>query len=118
MVKNLDKIRTPGVVVNDGEYHYYLFANLLTSTRAARVKYSQTVASDMDGVIEAFRRGVPDLDLGRSTYAQVRALLCMAAIITKRGPWLCIPDDLLKVLMFDSIPIRKEHGNKSALSNL
>lgn len=71
VVKNLDKIRTPGVVVNDGDITTGIRKPTNLDSKRLEVKYGPDGGSDMDGVIE-LRRGVPDLDLGRSTYAQVR----------------------------------------------
>lgn len=71
VVKNLDKIRTPGVVVNDGDITTGIRKPTNLDSKRLEVKYGPDGGSDMDGVIE-LRRGVPDLDLGRSSYAQVR----------------------------------------------
>lgn len=71
VVKNLDKIRTPGVVVNDGVITTGIRKPTNLDSKRLEVKYGPDGGSDMDGVIE-LRRGVPDLDLGRSSYAQVR----------------------------------------------
>jgi hypothetical protein len=71
VVKNLDKIRTPGVVVRDGDITTGIRKPSNLDSKRLEVKYGPDGGSDMDGVIE-LRRGVRDLDLGNSHYAQVR----------------------------------------------
>ena len=51
----------------------FRFPESLDSSRLA-IRYSEDGGSDKDGVIE-IRRGVKDLDLGDSHYAQVRILV-------------------------------------------
>lgn len=59
---------------NDGEkVPPFRFPESLDSSRLA-IRYSEDGGSDKDGVIE-IRRGVKDLDLGDSHYAQVRILV-------------------------------------------
>ena len=67
-----EKIRTPGVVVDEKGI---LFTGLKTpraiSSKRVSVKYAEDGGTDMDGVI-LMRRGVKELSLGGSNYAQVR----------------------------------------------
>lgn len=72
LMANLDKIRTPGVVVDeDGNYISTIKPPEPISSKRVKVRYGDEGGGDMDGVIQ-LRRGVEDLDLGNSHYAQVR----------------------------------------------
>lgn len=67
-----DKIRTPGVVVDEkGLLTTGLKPPAVVSSKRVKVRYAESGGTDMDGVIQ-IRRGVPDLDLGAARYAQVR----------------------------------------------
>lgn len=77
-----DVYNDPGLIKSVGEYHStdagtsYKKLQYPASIDSKRVKiqYGDEGGSDKDGVIE-IRRGVPDLNLGNSHYAQVRILV-------------------------------------------
>ena len=72
VMANRDKIRTPGVVVDEnGILSTGLKPPTKVSSKRLRIRYAEDGGTDMDGVIQ-LRRGVQDLDLGGSSYAQVR----------------------------------------------
>lgn len=76
-VYNLEKIKT----INDYTSHddgktfdpKWVYPESMDSKRMM-VRYAEDGGKDKDGLIE-LRRGVPDLDLGNSNYAQVRILV-------------------------------------------
>lgn len=69
---NREKIRTPGVVVDEkGILSTGLKTPRAISSKRVSVKYAEDGGTDMDGVI-LMRRGVKELSLGGSNYAQVR----------------------------------------------
>lgn len=72
LYQNLDKLRTPVDirVDSDGNPNKLRPIENVDSKRVM-IKYAEEGGVDRDGVIE-LRRGVPDLDLGNSNYAQVR----------------------------------------------
>jgi len=72
LVNNKDKIRMVTNWSEDGG-RSYLGLEPITSVSSKRIgiKYKEDGGSDMDGVIE-LRRGVKDISLGESKYAQVR----------------------------------------------
>lgn len=65
-------IKAPGVNVEDrGRTVYGIEKPTAISSKRVKVRYGPDGGADMDGVIEV-RRGVKDLSLGGSNYAQVR----------------------------------------------
>lgn len=72
LLKSQDKIKTIGTHTSDAglTYEKPKPPTNVDSKRIA-VRYGPDGGEDMDGVIE-LRRGVPDLDMGNSRYAQVR----------------------------------------------
>ena len=67
-----DKIRTPGVVIDEkGLLSTGLRTPRAISSKKVAIKYAEDGGTDMDGVI-LLRRGVKELSLGGSNYAQVR----------------------------------------------
>ena len=108
VVKNLDKIRTPGVVVNDGDITTGIRKPTNLDSKRLEVKYGPDGGSDMDGVIE-LRRGVPDLDLGRSTYAQVRVAVDGSHYLKGMAMY---SDDLPKGIDVRFNTNKKNTGNK------
>ena len=72
LMANRDKIRTPGIAANlDGAFTTGIKKPSSISSKRIKVRYDEDGGTDMDGVIQ-IRRGVKDLSLGNSTYAQVR----------------------------------------------
>lgn len=72
LMANRDKIRTPGIATDlDGAFTTGIEKPSSISSKRIRVRYDEDGGTDMDGVIQ-IRRGVKDLSLGNSTYAQVR----------------------------------------------
>lgn len=74
LYQNLDKISFPGArLADDGLSVTSLGLRKPESLDSKRleIKYAEQGGSDKDGVIE-LRRGVPDISLGNSLYAQVR----------------------------------------------
>lgn len=72
LMANRDKIRTPGIAADlDGEFTTGIKKPSSISSKRIKVRYDEDGGTDMDGVIQ-IRRGVKDLSLGNSTYAQVR----------------------------------------------
>lgn len=72
LMANRDKIRTPGVAADlDGAFTTGIKKPSSISSKRVKVRYDEDGGTDMDGVIQ-IRRGVKDLSLGNSTYAQVR----------------------------------------------
>ena len=66
------EIKAPGVNVEDrGRTVYGIEKPTAISSKRLKVRYGSDGGTDMDGVIE-LRRGVKDLSLGGSNYAQVR----------------------------------------------
>ena len=66
------EIKAPGVNVEDrGRTVYGIEKPTAVSSKRLKVRYGPDGGADMDGVIE-IRRGVKDLSLGGSNYAQVR----------------------------------------------
>lgn len=66
------EIKAPGVNVEDrGRTVYGIEKPTAISSKRLKVRYGPEGGTDMDGVIE-LRRGVKDLSLGSSNYAQVR----------------------------------------------
>ena len=66
------EIKAPGVNVEDrGRTVYGIEKPTAISSKRLKVRYGPEGGTDMDGVIE-LRRGVKDLSLGGSNYAQVR----------------------------------------------
>ena len=66
------EIQAPGVNVEDrGRTVYGIEKPTAISSKRLKVRYGPEGGTDMDGVIE-LRRGVKDLSLGGSNYAQVR----------------------------------------------
>ena len=66
------EIKAPGVNVEDrGRTAYGIEKPTAISSKRLKVRYGPEGGTDMDGVIE-LRRGVKDLSLGGSNYAQVR----------------------------------------------
>lgn len=59
---------------DDGETFEKFHYPASLSSKRVMIKYAEDGGVQMDGVIE-LRRGVPDLDLGNSRYAQVRILV-------------------------------------------
>lgn len=72
LMANRDKIRTPGIAADlDGAFTTGIEKPSAISSKRVKVRYDEDGGTDMDGVIQ-IRRGVKDLSLGNSTYAQVR----------------------------------------------
>lgn len=72
LMANRDKIRTPGIAADlDGAFTTGIKRPSSISSKRVKVRYDEDGGTDMDGVIQ-IRRGVKDLSLGNSTYAQVR----------------------------------------------
>lgn len=72
LMANRDKIRTPGIAADlDGAFTTGIEKPSSISSKRIKVRYDEDGGTDMDGVIQ-IRRGVKDLSLGNSTYAQVR----------------------------------------------
>lgn len=72
LMANRDKIRTPGIAADlDGAFTTGIKKPSSISSNRVKVRYDEDGGTDMDGVIQ-IRRGVKDLSLGNSTYAQVR----------------------------------------------
>jgi DNA-binding CsgD family transcriptional regulator len=69
--KHLIKMPTEHRVIEEGRTDYGLKPIVNVSSKSIKINYDEDGGSKKDGVIE-LRRGVPDLDLGNSTYAQVR----------------------------------------------
>lgn len=66
------EIKSPGVSIEDhGNTVYGIEKPVAVSSKRLKVRYGNEGGTDMDGVIEV-RRGVKDLSLGGSNYAQVR----------------------------------------------
>ena len=66
------EIKAPGVNIEDGGRTVYgIEKPVAVSSKRLKVRYGPEGGTDMDGVIEV-RRGVKDLSLGSSNYAQVR----------------------------------------------
>lgn len=72
LMANRDKIRTPGIAADlDGTFTTGIKKPSSISSKRVKVRYDEDGGTDMDGVIQ-IRRGVKDLSLGDSSYAQVR----------------------------------------------
>lgn len=72
LMANRDKIRTPGIAEDlDGAFTTGIKKPSSISSKRIKVRYDEDGGTDMDGVIQ-IRRGVKDLSLGNSSYAQVR----------------------------------------------
>lgn len=72
LMANRDKIRTPGIAADlDGAFTTGIKNPSSISSKRIKVRYDEDGGTDMDGVIQ-IRRGVKDLSLGNSAYAQVR----------------------------------------------
>lgn len=72
LMANRDKIRTPGIAADlEGAFTTGIQKPSSISSKRVKVRYDEDGGTDMDGVIQ-IRRGVKDLSLGNSTYAQVR----------------------------------------------
>lgn len=72
LMANRDKIRTPGIAADlDGAFTTGIKKPSSISSKRIKVRYDEDGGTDMDGVIQ-IRRGVKDLSLGNSSYAQVR----------------------------------------------
>lgn len=69
---DISKIGSVAETSNDGGRSYLGIRPIENlNPKRVQVRYAEDGGTDMDGVIE-LRRGVPDLDLGQSRYAQVR----------------------------------------------
>lgn len=75
LTENPTAIRAPGVFTNDGG-HSFVSMQPPKAVAASRVQvvYGKDGGGERDGLIE-LRRGVADLDMGKSKYAQVRILV-------------------------------------------
>ena len=71
LMANRDKIRTPGVAVDENGISTGINPPTKVSSKRLRIRYAEDGGTDMDGVIQ-LRRGVQDISLGSSAYAQVR----------------------------------------------
>ena len=71
LMANRDKIRTPGVAVDENGVSTGIKPPTKVSSKRLRIRYAEDGGTDMDGVIQ-LRRGVQDISLGSSAYAQVR----------------------------------------------
>jgi DNA-binding CsgD family transcriptional regulator len=69
--KHLIKMPTEYRVLESSRSNYGLEPIKSVDSKTIKIRYGEEGGSNKDGVIE-LRRGVPDLDLGRSNYAQVR----------------------------------------------
>lgn len=69
--ENRFKVRTIDETSEDGGITFEKRPIKNISSKRIAIKYAEDGGTDMDGVIE-LRRGVKDLDLGQSRYAQVR----------------------------------------------
>lgn len=70
--KNKDLIKTPFAWSDDGGYTYQTPKKpVAIDSKRIQINYAEQGGKDKDGVIE-LRRGVEDISLGNSTYAQVR----------------------------------------------
>lgn len=70
--ENRDKILAPGgVYIDTGNSVRNIKPPLSIDSKRIQVRYSEDGGASKDGVIE-LRRGVPDISLGESQYAQVR----------------------------------------------
>ena len=70
--KMSDRIHTMGEwTENDGQSFYGIQPPLSISRDRIKFRYAEDGGAEMDGVIQV-RPGVPDLDMGKNTYAQVR----------------------------------------------
>lgn len=70
-VQNLDKINVVGVRTDPAGNKLSLKPPAPLDSKRVMVRYSEDGGTNMDGVIE-IRRGLKDLNLGKSNYAQVR----------------------------------------------
>ena len=70
---NSDKVRTMDAFTEDGGHTYQTkpFKLVNVDWKKLDINYAETGGTDKDGLIE-IRRGVKDLDMGESKYAQVR----------------------------------------------
>lgn len=69
---NRDKILSPGgVYIETGNSVRHIKPPLSIDSKRVAIRYAEDGGADKDGVIE-LRRGVSDISLGRSQYAQVR----------------------------------------------
>ena len=71
VVQNLEKIHVVGVRTDPAGNKLSLKPPAPLDSKRVMVRYSEQGGADMDGVIE-IRRGLKDLNLGKSNYAQVR----------------------------------------------
>lgn len=71
IVKNLDKIHVVGVRTDPEGNKLSLKPPAPLDSKRVMVRYAEQGGTNMDGVIE-IRRGLKDLNLGKSNYAQVR----------------------------------------------
>ena len=71
VVQNLDKIHVVGVRTDPAGNLLSIKPPESISSKRVMVQYSEQGGTDKDGVIE-IRRGLKDLNLGKSNYAQVR----------------------------------------------
>ena len=71
VVQNLDKIHVVGVRTDPDGNKLSLKPPAPLDSKRVMVRYSEQGGANMDGVIE-IRRGLKDLNLGKSNYAQVR----------------------------------------------
>lgn len=72
VVTNTDKIKLPMSYSEDkGRTYLGIKPPVSISSKRLKIKYAEDGGEDKDGVIE-LRRGVEDLSLGKSRYAQVR----------------------------------------------
>lgn len=71
LMANRDKIRSPGVAVDESGISTGIKPPTKVSSKRLRIRYAEDGGTDMDGVIQ-LRRGVQDISLGSSAYAQVR----------------------------------------------
>lgn len=70
--KNKENIKTPFAWSDDGGYSYETPKKpIAIDSKRVQINYAEQGGKDKDGVIE-IRRGVEDISLGNSTYAQVR----------------------------------------------
>jgi hypothetical protein len=70
--RNSDQIRVIGKFTEDGGRSFFgLVEPLSVNSKRVDVRYAEDGGADMDGVIQ-LRRGVDDISLGNSKYAQVR----------------------------------------------
>lgn len=75
-IYNYDEIHTIGVESHDGGETFdpkFVYPKSMDSKRL-KVRYAEDGGADKDGLVE-LRRGVDDISLGESTYAQVRILV-------------------------------------------